>query len=42
VNSRNADNPGAIQTGGGESEDDAKALAAFEAAYSGKEYRGGK
>jgi hypothetical protein len=42
VNNRDADNPGAIHTGGGESEDDAKALAAFEAAYSGKDYRGGR
>jgi hypothetical protein len=42
VDNRTTDNPGAIQTGGGESEDDAKAMAAFEAAYSGKEFRGGK
>jgi hypothetical protein len=42
VNNRTADNPGAIHTGGNESEDDARAMAAFEATYSGKEYRGGK
>jgi ATP-dependent protease ClpP protease subunit len=42
IQNRNADDPATIHTGGGESEDDAKALAAFDAAYSGKEYAGGR
>jgi hypothetical protein len=39
---REEDNPGAVAPGGEEMEDDAKAMAVFEAAYSGKEYKGGK
>jgi ATP-dependent protease ClpP protease subunit len=42
LESRTADNPGNVTTGGEEVEDDAKAMAIFEAAYAGKEYRGGK
>jgi hypothetical protein len=40
--SRTADNPGSVTTGGEEVEDDAKAMAIFESAYAGKEYKGGK
>jgi hypothetical protein len=40
---RNADNPGAVVPGGEEeSQDDAKAMAIFDAAYAGKEFKGGK
>jgi hypothetical protein len=42
VNNRNADDPGSVTTGGEESEDDTKAMAIFEAAYAGKEFKGGK
>jgi hypothetical protein len=40
--SRIADNPGNVTTGGEEVEDDVKAMAIFESAYAGKEYKGGK
>jgi hypothetical protein len=36
ADARNQDNPGDLQTGGEGEEDDAKAMAAFEAAYKGK------
>jgi ATP-dependent protease ClpP protease subunit len=40
---RNADNPGDLVPGGEEeSQDDAKAMAIFDAAYAGREFKGGK
>jgi ATP-dependent protease ClpP protease subunit len=42
IDDRNADNPPNLQAGGDGSEDDAKAMAAFEAGYVNKNYEGGK
>jgi ATP-dependent protease ClpP protease subunit len=39
---RLADNPASVTPGGEEVEDDAKAMAVFESAYAGKEFKGGK
>ena len=43
VDARNQDNPGSITTGGEGEEDDAKAMAAFDAGYAGREFgKGGR